>query len=304
MRPFHFSFARSLTATFVVTLVMGGMSGGANAGATLDHIRQSGKITIAHRDASIPFSYLDADKHPIGYTMDLCAKITEAIRKNLALKTLTPEYVLATEFNQVSLLVQGKADMECGAAANNAERREQVAFTVPHYISGTRYMVRSDSTVTDLRGLEGQTLLSAYGTPSAAAIVRANKERMLHINIMQTSDHVQATEMLEKGQADAVAMDEVLLYGLIANRPDPTKLKVVGKFLTLEPIAIMLPKNDPELKAIVDEEMKRLISSREAYAIYDRWFSKPIPPRNTTLNIPMNYLLRDLWKYPTDRVPG
>jgi ABC-type amino acid transport substrate-binding protein len=110
--------------------------------------------------------------------------------------------------------------------------------------------------------------------------------------------------MVEKGEADGFAMDDVLLYGLISGRPDPGKLKVVGKFLTIEPLAIMLSKDDAELKRIADDEMKRLIATREAHTIYERWFLRPIPPKNRPLNLPMNYLLRDFWKYPTDQVPG
>ena len=108
---------------------------------------------------------------------------------------------------------------------------------------------------------------------------------------------------VEKGEADAFVMDDVLLYGLAAGRPDPKALKVVGRFMTTEPLAIMLPKNDPEFKKLVDEEMRRLITSREIYPIYDKWFNKPIPPNNTVLNLPVSYLLRDFWKYPTDQVP-
>ena len=109
--------------------------------------------------------------------------------------------------------------------------------------------------------------------------------------------------MVEKDRAAAFAMDDVLLYGLIAGRPDPSRQKVIGKFLTIEPLAIMLPKEDAEFKKIVDDEMKRLIGSREAHAIYDKWFAKPIPPKNVALNLPMNYLLKDFWKYPTAEVP-
>ena len=110
--------------------------------------------------------------------------------------------------------------------------------------------------------------------------------------------------MVESGEADGFAMDDVLLYALIAGRPDPSKFKVVGKFLTIEPLAIMLSKDDPEFKHVIDDEMKRLINSREAYKVYERWFMQPIPPKNTSLNLPMNYLLKDFWKYPTDLVPN
>jgi glutamate/aspartate transport system substrate-binding protein len=133
---------------------------------------------------------------------------------------------------------------------------------------------------------------------------RVNRERLLRINVIEAPEHAKAMQMVLAGEADGFVMDDVLLYGLIASSADPSKLKVVGKFLTIEPLAIMMRKDDPEFKKICDEEMKRLIYSHEAYTIYDRWFSKPIPPKNLPLNLPMNYLLRDFWKYPSDQVPG
>jgi glutamate/aspartate transport system substrate-binding protein len=267
-------------------------------------MRQTGKIVLGHRESSVPFSYLDADKRPVGYALDLCLRLAEAVRKKLDLKTLTPEYVMVTPSNRIAMVEEGKVDLECGSTTNNAERRAKVAFTVPHYITGARYMVRADSGITDIVGFENKRMVSTKGTTPLKAIARADRERGLNMTIQEASDHARAVEMVEKGESDGFVMDDVLLYGLIASRPNPEKLRVVGKFLTVEPLAIMLPKNDPEFKAILDHEMKRLIVSREAHTIYDQWFLKPIPPRNTPLNLPMNYLLRDFWKYPTDQVPG
>jgi len=281
-----------------------GLSSVATAGPTLDHIRQNGRIVLGHRESSVPFSYMDADKHAVGYAVDLCQRLAEAVRKKLDMKSLTIEYLMVTPSNRIALVEEGKVDLECGSTTNNAERRAKVAFTVPHYITGARFMVRADEKATDIVGLEGKRVVSTKGTTPLKAIERTNKERVLRLTIQEAADHARAVEMVEKGESDAFVMDDVLLYGLIASRAQPEKLKVIGKFLTIEPLAIMLPKNDPELKAILDQEMKRLIVSKEAYAIYDRWFLKPIPPRNTPLNLPMNYLLRDFWKYPTDQVPG
>jgi ABC-type amino acid transport substrate-binding protein len=289
------------TATFACAAFVAGVAWG---GTTLERIKQSGKIVIAHRDASVPFSYLDADNKPVGYSIDLCLKVVEGLRKKLGMKALTPAYTLVTSANSVATLVESKADMECGSTNNNAERREKVEFTVPHFISGARFLVRTESKVEDLSGFDGKRLVSTTGTTPLKSIEQANRDRFLRITILQVPDHVRAVEMVEKGEADGFAMDDVLLYGLRAGRPAPDRLKVVGKFLTIEPIAIMLPKDDPEFKKIVDDEMKRLITSREAYAIYDRWFMQPIPPKNAVLNLPMNYLLKDFWKYPTSQVPN
>ena len=291
--------------TFLVAgITLASLAVDASAGATLDRIRQSGKIVLGHRESSVPFSYLDSNKNPVGYALDLCLKLSEAVRKRLELKSLTTEFVMVTPSNRIQLVQEGKVDMECGSTTNNAERREKVAFTVPHYITGARYMVRADSGIGDIVGVENKRMVSTKGTTPLKAVERANKERGLNMTIQEAPDHARAVEMVEKGESDGFAMDDVLLYGLISSRAQPEKLKVVGKFLTIEPLAIMLPKNDPELKSILDLEMKRLIVSREAHAIYETWFLKPIPPRKTSLNLPMNYLLRDFWKYPTDQVPG
>ena len=291
-------------ASMVFGAMLLGVATAATAGATLDHIRATGKIVLGHRESSVPFSYLDADKRPVGYALDLCLKLADAVKKKLDMKTLAVEYVMVLPSNRIAMVEEGKIDMECGSTTNNAERREKVAFTVPHYITGARYMVRANDTATDIVGLEGKRIVSTKGTTPIKAVQRINRERVLHLTLQEAPDHARAVEMVEKSESDAFVMDDVLLYGLIASRAQPEKLKVIGKFLTVEPLAIMLPKGDPEFKAIMDNEMKRMIVSKEAQAIYDRWFMKPIAPKNTSLNLPMNYLLRDFWKYPTDQVPG
>ncbi len=271
--------------------------------AVLNRIREGGALVIAHRESSIPFSYVDENKRAMGYAVDLCLKIAEVVRQKMGMKSMPVELVQVTPANRISVIEQGKADMECGSTTNNAERRQKVAFTIPHFITGARLMVRADSKIEQIDDLSGKTLVSTTGTTPLKAVIQANKERLLNIKIVEAPDHSRAVEMVEKGEADAFAMDDVLLYGLAANRREPGKLKIVGKFLTTEPLAIMLPKNDPEFKKIADDELRRLIFSREIYPIYDRWFLKPIPPRNTALNLPRSYLLRDFWKYPTDQVP-
>ena len=290
-----------LNIAIAAALVLTG--GSASAVAALDRIKERGKIVIAHRESSVPFSYVGTDRKPMGYAVDLCLRIAEAVRKNLQLKALPVEFLLVTPADRIAAVAEGRADMECGSTTNNAERRQKVAFTVPHYITGARFMVRADSTVDALAGFEGKKLVSTKGTTPLKAIDAANRDRLLRIQILEAPDHARAREMVERGEADGFAMDDVLLFGLIAGSADPSKLKVVGKFLTIEPLSIMLPKDDAAFKRVVDDEMKRLIATHEAHAIYERWFMRPIPPKNTALNLPMNYLLKDFWKYPTDQVP-
>jgi ABC-type amino acid transport substrate-binding protein len=294
---------RSL-AIACLAAILAGLAPGSQAGPVLDRIKETGRIVIAHRESSVPFSYLDAARKPVGYSIDLCLRLAEAVRKKVGLATLTTEYLMVTPANRIAVVAEGKADIECGSTTNNAERRQKVAFTVPHYIAGARYMVRSDSAISELAGFDKRKLVSTKGTTPLKAIDQANRERLMGITVLEAPDHSRAVAMVLSGEADGFAMDDVLLYGLIAGQADPGKLKVVGKFLTIEPLAMMLGKDDPEFKRVLDDEMKRLIASREAHAVYDRWFLRAIPPKNTALNLPMNYLLKDFWRYPTDTVPN
>ena len=275
----------------------------AEAGPVLDRIKATGKIVIAHRESSVPMSYLDADKQPVGYAMDLCARLALAVKNQLKLQSLKTEYLLVTSQSRIPAIAEGKADLECGSTTNNAERRKQVAFTIPHYVTGVRYMVRADSPIEQLAGFEQHKLVSTKGTTALKAVQAGNVERAMRITVLEAPDHGKAVDMVVKGEADGFAMDDILLYGLRAALPKPDAVKIVGKFLTIEPLAIMLSKDDAEFKTLVDNEMRRLIYSKEAYAIYDKWFQGPIPPNNKPLALPMNYLLRDFWKYPSDKVP-
>jgi glutamate/aspartate transport system substrate-binding protein len=253
----------------------------AAAGPTLDRIRSSGHIVLAHRESSLPFSYLDAQRKPQGYALELCQHLAEAIRKQLQLKSLSVDYLLVTPAERIPAIAEGRADLECGSTTNNAERRSKAAFTVPHYISGARYLVRADSGIRELGDFAGKKIVSTKGTTSLTAINTANRDRLIGVQVLEAPDHARAFEMVEKGEADGFVMDDVLLYGLIAASKEPRRYAVVGKFLTIEPLSVMMSRDDAELKRIVDTEMARLVTSREAYAIYERWFMQPIPPRNT-----------------------
>ena len=268
----------------------------------LDRIRNSGRIVLAHRESSVPFSYYDGNKKPVGYALDLCKDVAEAVRKHLGLKTLEIAYLPITAATRIEAITSGKADLECGATTNNAERRQKVAFTIPHYITGTRFAVRADSQIGDLPQFEGHVLVSTAGSTPYKTISQANNDRLLRINVREVKDNAAAMQMLADKSAYGFAMDDVQLYGLIAESPEPDKFKVVGKFVTIEPLAIMLSKDDAAFKKVVDEEMRHVIRSGEADRIYDRWFLAAIPPRNVKLNLPMSYLLRDSWKYPSDVV--
>ena len=293
----HWGFTKGLAALccFASLSVQAGV---------LERVAEGGKMVIAYRESSVPFSYIDSTTgKPVGYALDLCLRMADVVREKTGKKDMGVDLVLVTPANRIAMVEQGKADMECGSTTNNAERRQKVAFTIPHFITGARLLVKASSTIDRVEDLQGKKLVSTKGTTPLKAADQANRERLMGITILEVADHAKGVEMVEKGEADAFAMDDVLLYGLAAGRPDPKALKVVGRFMTTEPLAIILPKNDPEFKKLVDEEMRRLITSRDIYSIYDKWFNQPIPPNDTVLNLPVSYLLRDFWKYPTDQVP-
>lgn len=275
----------------------------AQTGALLDRIKAEKKLVLAHRESSVPFSYLDPQGRPVGYALDVCVMLAKAVQRSLALDRLDVSYLQVTPANRIEAIEKGRAHMECGSTTNNAARRQQVAFTVPHFITGARLLVKADSPIDRIDHPALKTAVSTRNTTPLAALRKVDFERFLKLNIIEADDHERAVEMVENGKAQAFAMDDVLLYGLAAGRPDPKALKVVGKFLTTEPLAIMLPKNEPAFKKVIDDEMRRMIYSGEIQQIYRRWFEQPVPPGNVALNLPASYLLRDLWKYPTDQMP-
>lgn len=271
-------------------------------GGELEKIRASGEIVLAHRDASIPFSYLDADKQPVGYSMDLCLKIVEAVRRELKLPQLAVRYLPVTSASRIPAIAEGKASLECGSTTNNAERRKRVDYTIAHFISAARLLVRTGSGVERLEDLAGKTAVSTRGTTNIKLLQGANDERLLKMKILEAADHAEAFAMVGTGKADAFAMDDVLLFGLRANAPKPQDFQVVGKPMSIEPYAIMLPKGDAAFKKVVDAEMRRIIFSGEIHPIYQRWFTQPIPPRGINLELPMSYMLKESFRFPSDKV--
>lgn len=283
-------------------LLMSG-TGVAHADQALDTLRSSGRIVLAHRESSVPFSFLDAKGNPAGYALDICARLVQAVQKSAKLDPLRVDYLLVTSSNRIEAIEQGRAQLECGSTTNNAARREKVAFTIPHYITGARMLVRANSGFKLLDDAGLKKVVSTINTTPLVALQRLKRQRDWKFEILEAPDHQTAASMVEKGEADAFVMDDVLLYGLASGRADAGALKVTGRFITTEPLAVMLPKGSPEFKKMVDDEMRRLIRSGEINQIYDKWFLQPIAPGKAPLNLPVSYLLRDLWKYPTDKMP-
>jgi ABC-type amino acid transport substrate-binding protein len=218
------------------------------------------------------------------------------------LPTLGINYLSVTSSTRIPSIAQGKAAMECGSTTNTAERRKQVDYTIAHFISSARFLVRSDAGLGKVDDLANRTVVSTKGSTNLKTLERINAERALHMKIVEAADHGEAFSMVMQKKADAFAMDDVLLFGLRANSGQPEVTTVMGKPMTIEPYAIMLPKGDVALKRIVDTEMRRIILSGEINAIYRKWFEQPIPPKGINLALPMPYMLKDSFKYPSDKV--
>jgi glutamate/aspartate transport system substrate-binding protein len=283
-------------------LALGFWTGSAYAGDTLAKIKQSGTITIANRDASLPFSYLDDNKKPVGYAIDICQRLTDAIKKELKMPQLNVVYVTVSPSNRIQTIVDGKADLECGSTTNNAERRQQVAFTIPHFVAGARMLVRTDSGIKNWLDLHDKRVVTTKGTTTIKLLNDRDKVRSLGLKLVEGRDHDESFSMVEKREAEAFAMDDVLLYGLRANAKNPSDFQIVGDALSTEAYAIMMRKDDPAFKSFIDKEMAALITEGEVAKLYDKWFTKPVPPKNLNLNMPMGYILKDLMRYPTDKV--
>lgn len=272
------------------------------ANDTLSHIRDTQTITIAYREASLPFSFLDGNGKPIGYTIDLCLKIAEAVRRDLKLSQLSIHYLPVTSSTRIAAIVDGKADLECGSTTNNAERRKQVAFTIPHFVASTRMAVLAESGIRNWSDLRDKRVVTTRGTTTVRPLIERDKVRSLNLKLLEGRDHAESFRMVENGRAEAFPMDDVLLFGLRANAQMPERFAVVGDPLSAEPYAIMLRKDDASFKALVDREMGRIINEDEIYKLYDKWFRSAIPPKGINMNMPMGYLLRDTFRFPTDKV--
>jgi ABC-type amino acid transport substrate-binding protein len=269
---------------------------------TLSKIRASQTITLATRDASIPFSYLDENKKPIGYSVDLCLKIAEAVKRELKLPKLDIVYLSVTPTTRIPAIIEGKADLECGSTTNTAERRKTVAFTIPHFVAATRMLVRTDKGIKNWQDLRERPIVATKGTTAYKMTLQRDQSHTLNFKVTEANDHAESFGKVERGEADAFPMDDVLLYGFRAKSKNPSAFSIVGDPLSTEPYAVMLRRDDAPFKAVVDREVARIIHDGELVKMYDKWFQKPIPPTNINLNMPMSFLLRESLRFPTDKV--
>lgn len=267
---------------------------------TLKKIKESGTITIGHRESSIPFSYYDDKQQVVGYAIDICMKIVDAVKAELKMPDLQIKLNPVTPATRIPLMANGTIDLECGSTTNNAERQKQVAYTMTHFVTATRLMAKKSSNISSLEDLKGKNVVSTAGTTNIKLITAANAERNLGMNILPAKDHAEAFLMVETGRAVAFAMDDILLYSLVANSKSPADYAITDEALSVEPYGIMLPRNDPQYKKVVDGAMVQLYKSGEIGKLYQKWFQSPIPPKGINLNLPMSAVFKKVVAKPTD----
>lgn len=259
---------------------------------TLDKVKATGTITLAYRDSSIPFSYLGADAKPTGFGWEICGRIVEQVKKATGRADLQVATQAVTSQNRIPLLTNGTIDIECGSTTNNSARNKQVAFSINYFYTGTRLLVKAGSPVHGFGDLKGRKVVSTTGTTNVLVLRKFNVEREAGFELLGAKDHAEAALLVEQGRADAFGMDDILLFGLRASAPDPAALAVVGEPLQVEPYAVMLRKDDPAFKKLVDDTLAGMMKSGEFEALYRKWFLSPIPPRGINLNAPMSNELR------------
>ena len=266
---------------------------------TLKKIKDSGAITIGHRDASLPFSYYDDKQQPIGYAMDLCAKIVDAVKAELKMPNLKTNYQLVTSANRIPLMANGTIDLECGSTTNNVARQEQVWFTMTHFVTANRWVSKKSAKLKTLQDLKGKTIVSTAGTTNIKQITEINAAQNLGMNIISANGHPEAFQMVETGRAVAFVMDDILLAGLAAQSRSPKDYEISPQALSVEPYGIMLRKDDKAFKDVADKALSQVYKSGQINAIYSKWFEKPVPPKNINLSLPMSPALKKVMANPT-----
>lgn len=268
---------------------------------TLKTIKDTGSITLGFRDSSIPFSYLDDNQKPVGFAMDICYKVVDAIKKELKLDKLEVKLAPVTSSNRIPLLANGTIDLECGSTTNNAEREKQVAFTNTHFLTASRFVSKKSSNINSIDGLKGKSVVSTAGTTNIKQLTEANAARNLGANIIPAKDHAEAFLMVETDRAAAFVMDDILLASLVAGSKDPSAY-VISKdaFSKPEPYGIMLRRDDPAFKKLVDAATAALYTSGEGQKLYDKWFMSKIPPKGLNLNTPIAPELKAEFAKPSD----
>lgn len=284
---------KQILALTLLALAVGAQ---AQANDTLAKVKAAGKIVVGVRESSSPLSYTLGDGKYAGYHVELCERVIKALAPSAQI-----EYVPVTSANRIPLVQNGTVDIECGSTTNNVARQRDVAFAVTTYVTEVRTAVKANSGITSIAQLNGKTVATTTGTTSVALLRRHERATGVDFKEVYGKDHADSFLLLESGRADAFVMDDNILAGLIASSKSPKDYAIVGETLNVEPIAIMIRKDDPTFKKAVDDVLKAQMRSGDLEKLYNKWFMSPIPPKNTSVNLAMGAVLRDLIKNPSDK---
>ena len=290
----------SLCAGLLTAACMVTTAAAAELTGTLKKIKDTGAITLGHRDSSIPFSYYDDKQQVVGYANDLCMKIVDAVKAELKMPKIDVKFNPVTSATRIPLMANGTVDLECGSTTNNLERQKQVAFTITHFVTANRYVAKKSSNIKSLKDLKGKTVVSTSGTTNIRWATEENARQKLGMNIIAAKDHAEAFLTVDTGRAVAFFMDDILLYSLVATSKNPSEWVIGSEAYSVEPYGIMLRRDDPAFKKVVDGAMTKLYKSGEITKIYDKWFLNPIPPKGVNLKVPMSPQFKKVVANPTD----
>jgi len=298
----RFFAASAMTAVAFATLTAVAPSAQAqDLTGTLKKIKDTGAITVGHRESSIPFSYLDDKQQPIGYAMDLCMKVVDAIKADLKLPNLKINLQPVTSSNRIPLLMNGTIDLECGSTTNSVQRQQQVAFGPTYFVINVTAAVKKTSGVNSLAELNGKNISTTSGSTSVPLLKAYEKTASIDVKEIYGKDHGESFLLLADDRVTAFVMDDILLAGQIANSKEPASYKILPESLRTEPYSMMLRKDDPQFKALVDKTVSGIMKSGEIEKIYAKWFMSSIPPKNVNLNFGMTPGLREAFRNPNDK---
>ncbi|MBX3648270.1 MAG: amino acid ABC transporter substrate-binding protein [Rhodocyclaceae bacterium] len=280
MRPLTLAHRiRSRQCLAALALLLSCTGAWAQAG-TLDKIKKSGIIALGHREASIPFSYLGDNRQPVGYSVELCQRVAESVKRQLGLAQLNIKWVQVVPENRMEKLISGEIDLECGSTTNTLSRQEQVAFSLLTFADGGSLMMKQGSTLKGLADMGGRTIGVVPGTTTERTLRDALSRHKVKAKTVLLKDHADGVVAVMQGKVDAYASDRVILFGLVLGSGNQKNLRLTEELFSYEPYALMMRKDDPAFRLAVNRELARLYRSEEIYAIYDRWlgvFGTPGP---------------------------
>lgn len=268
---------------------------------TLAKIKATGEIRLGHRDVSVPFSYLDGEQKPVGFAMDLCGKVVEAVKAELKMTTVNVKLQPIQLSNQIPLIQNGTIDIVCGPATNTVERQKVVAFSNTIFVSSIRAVVRQDSAIKTFEDMNGKPVSLTSASTSIGLLTLREQDKKFQTSKVLNPDHAASFLALTTGRTDAFVMDDILLAGLVANSSSPSNWRIIDDALRVEPYGLIVRKDDPSFKALVDKTIGTIVKSGDFQKLYKKWFMSPIPPKGMNLNFPMTAPLKDALVNPNDR---